>query len=36
MDNGIGQRPPQLGATFLPGGIDDFYMPEVVAPSPKR
>ncbi|KAL9005027.1 MAG: hypothetical protein Q9188_002176 [Gyalolechia gomerana] len=36
MDNGIGQRPPQLGATFLPGGIDDFYMPEVVSPAPKR
>ncbi|KAL8840571.1 MAG: hypothetical protein Q9170_001257 [Blastenia crenularia] len=36
MDNGSGQRPPQLGATFFPGGMDDFYMPEVVAPAPKR
>jgi hypothetical protein len=35
-----GQRtemaPPQLGATFVPGGFDDYYMPEVVAPSPQR
>ncbi|KAI4142811.1 MAG: hypothetical protein LQ341_003103 [Variospora aurantia] len=30
------QRPPQLGATFLPGGMDDFYMPEVVSPAPQR
>ncbi|KAL8735597.1 MAG: hypothetical protein Q9166_000766 [cf. Caloplaca sp. 2 TL-2023] len=38
MDNGRGQRQPQaqLGATFYPGGIDDFYMPEVVSPAPKR
>ncbi|KAF5027165.1 hypothetical protein F66182_738 [Fusarium sp. NRRL 66182] len=28
--------PPQLGATFVPGGFDDYYMPEVVAPSPQR
>jgi hypothetical protein len=27
---------PQLGATFVPGGLDDYYMPEVVAPSPQR
>ncbi|KAL1887953.1 hypothetical protein Cpir12675_006358 [Ceratocystis pirilliformis] len=28
---------PSLGATFVPGGFDDFYMPpEVVAPSPQR
>ncbi|KAF4980383.1 hypothetical protein FZEAL_3613 [Fusarium zealandicum] len=27
--------PPQLGATFVPGGFDDYYMPEVVAPSPQ-
>ena len=27
---------PQLGATFVPGGFDDYYMPEVVAPSPQR
>lgn len=27
---------PQLGATFYPGGVDDFYMPEVVSPLPQR
>ncbi|SPQ25809.1 ed7d2315-b570-47b8-a931-2dac1fd51f46 [Thermothielavioides terrestris] len=27
---------PQLGATFVPGGHDDYYMPEVVAPAPQR
>ncbi len=27
---------PRLGATFVPGGYDDYYMPEVVAPSPQR
>ncbi|KAI6748483.1 hypothetical protein HG530_015519 [Fusarium avenaceum] len=27
--------PPQLGATFVPGGFDDYYMPEVVAPAPQ-
>ncbi|CRK23337.1 hypothetical protein BN1723_012947, partial [Verticillium longisporum] len=27
---------PQLGATFVPSGFDDYYMPEVVAPSPQR
>lgn len=27
---------PQFGATFVPGGFDDYYMPEVVAPSPQR
>jgi hypothetical protein len=26
----------QLGATFYPGGQDDFYMPEVVSPAPQR
>jgi hypothetical protein len=26
----------QLGATFYPGGNDDFYMPEVVSPTPQR
>ncbi|KAL8722660.1 MAG: hypothetical protein Q9225_000892 [Loekoesia sp. 1 TL-2023] len=36
MDNRIGQHPPQLSATFSPGGMDDFYMPEVVSPAPKR
>ncbi|KEZ45468.1 hypothetical protein SAPIO_CDS1783 [Scedosporium apiospermum] len=29
-------EPPQLGATFVPGGFDDYYMPEVYAPSPQR
>ncbi|KAM3514147.1 hypothetical protein MY11210_002248 [Beauveria gryllotalpidicola] len=27
---------PDLGATFVPGGFDDYYLPEVVAPSPQR
>ncbi|CAJ2508851.1 Uu.00g138770.m01.CDS01 [Anthostomella pinea] len=28
---------PNFGATFYPGGMDDFYMPpEVVAPAPQR
>ncbi|RDA86229.1 hypothetical protein CP532_5085 [Ophiocordyceps camponoti-leonardi (nom. inval.)] len=27
---------PQLSATFVPGGLDDYYLPEVVAPSPQR
>ncbi|TPX12778.1 uncharacterized protein E0L32_000955 [Thyridium curvatum] len=27
---------PQFGATFVPSGYDDYYMPEVVAPSPQR
>ncbi|ODA78452.1 hypothetical protein RJ55_05833 [Drechmeria coniospora] len=26
----------QLGATFVPGGMDDYHLPEVVAPSPQR
>ncbi|KAG5949287.1 hypothetical protein E4U53_005922, partial [Claviceps sorghi] len=26
----------QFGATFVPGGLDDFYMPPVIAPSPQR
>jgi hypothetical protein len=30
------QRAPELGATFVPGGWDDYSMPEVVAPSPQR
>ncbi|KAG5985297.1 hypothetical protein E4U55_006777 [Claviceps digitariae] len=25
-----------FGATFVPGGLDDFYMPPVVAPAPQR
>ncbi|KAI0404096.1 hypothetical protein F4802DRAFT_264475 [Xylaria palmicola] len=27
---------PQFGATFYPGGVDDFLMPEVLAPLPQR
>ncbi|PHH86788.1 hypothetical protein CDD83_9753 [Cordyceps sp. RAO-2017] len=27
---------PQLGATFVPGGLDDYSLPEVVSPSPRR
>ncbi|KAI1261988.1 hypothetical protein F5Y18DRAFT_181790 [Xylariaceae sp. FL1019] len=29
---------PQFGATFYPGGVDDYYLPgpEVIAPSPQR
>ncbi|KAK9777647.1 hypothetical protein SCAR479_05695 [Seiridium cardinale] len=27
---------PQFGATFYPGGVDDYYMPEVLAPAPQR
>jgi hypothetical protein len=30
------QQNPQLGATFYPGGVDDFYMPEVISPAPQR
>jgi hypothetical protein len=30
------QQKPQLGATFYPGGMDDFYMPEVISPLPQR
>jgi hypothetical protein len=31
-----GQPQPQLVATFYPGGSDDFYMPELISPSPQR
>lgn len=27
---------PQFGATFYPGGMDDYLMPEVLAPLPQR
>ncbi|KAI9850633.1 MAG: hypothetical protein M1838_005347 [Thelocarpon superellum] len=27
---------PNLRATFTPGGVDDFYMPEVISPAPQR
>lgn len=27
---------PQFAATFVPGGLDDYYMPEVLAPAPQR
>ncbi|KAF1843907.1 HCP-like protein [Cucurbitaria berberidis CBS 394.84] len=34
------QGHPQLGATFIPGGFDDYYMPapspEVISPAPQR
>ncbi|KAJ4365783.1 hypothetical protein N0V83_008404 [Neocucurbitaria cava] len=34
------QGHPQLGATFVPGGFDDYYMPapspEVISPAPQR
>ncbi|OCL02682.1 hypothetical protein AOQ84DRAFT_228632 [Glonium stellatum] len=34
------QQRPLLGATFIPGGLDDFYIPtptpEVVSPAPQR
>jgi hypothetical protein len=31
------QQSSQLGATFYPGGQDDFYMPpEVISPKPQR
>ncbi|RAR04662.1 f-box domain-containing protein [Stemphylium lycopersici] len=34
------QGQPQLGATFVPGGFDDYYMPapspEVISPAPQR
>ncbi|KAL2163747.1 hypothetical protein VTH06DRAFT_5806 [Thermothelomyces fergusii] len=26
----------QFGATFVPGGQDDYYMPELVSPAPQR
>lgn len=29
-------EPRKMGATFYPGGQDDFYMPEIVAPAPQR
>lgn len=35
MGSQQGQRP-ALGATFYPGGSDDFYVPEVISPSPQR
>ncbi|KAJ5573050.1 Chitin synthase activator (Chs3) [Penicillium hetheringtonii] len=31
-----GRGPPRAGATWYPGGQDDFYMPEVISPSPQR
>jgi hypothetical protein len=34
------QGQPKLGATFVPGGFDDYYMPapspEVISPAPQR
>ncbi|KAJ5358096.1 Chitin synthase activator (Chs3) [Penicillium brevicompactum] len=31
-----GRGQPRVGATWYPGGHDDFYMPEVISPSPQR
>ncbi|KAJ5152870.1 uncharacterized protein N7482_009348 [Penicillium canariense] len=36
MAQGQGRGQPRLGATWYPGGQDDFYMPEVISPSPQR
>jgi hypothetical protein len=38
---GTGQQmhhyvPVEVGATFVPGGDDSYYMPEVIAPAPQR
>jgi hypothetical protein len=37
---GYQQNPAQLGATFVPGGFDDYYMPapspELISPAPQR
>ncbi|TVY33205.1 Chitin synthase regulatory factor [Lachnellula occidentalis] len=33
---GYNQRPPALGATFIPGGADDYYAPDIVSPAPQR
>lgn len=38
---GTGQQPHhyvpvEVGATFVPGGDDSYYMPEVIAPAPQR
>ncbi|KAH8819718.1 hypothetical protein F5884DRAFT_744114 [Xylogone sp. PMI_703] len=35
MDRNYSQQWPKLGATFYPGGTDDYYMP-VVSPTPQR
>ncbi|MCJ1285067.1 hypothetical protein MMC26_004405 [Xylographa opegraphella] len=36
MDSETGYPQPHLGATFYPGGVDDFYIPELVSPAPQR
>ncbi|MCJ1382199.1 hypothetical protein MMC17_005311 [Xylographa soralifera] len=36
MNSETGYSQPHLGATFYPGGADDFYIPEVVSPAPQR
>ncbi|TVY16859.1 Chitin synthase regulatory factor 4 [Lachnellula arida] len=33
---GYNNRPPTLGATFMPGGADDYYAPDIVSPAPQR
>ncbi|SPO05095.1 related to SKT5 protein [Cephalotrichum gorgonifer] len=32
----LGAGSAQFTATFVPGGFDDYYMPEVLAPAPQR
>lgn len=36
MNNNYPNSRPQVGATFYPGGVDDFIMPEVISPAPQR
>jgi hypothetical protein len=36
MNNNYSSSQPQLGATFYPGGQDDFYIPELISPAPQR
>lgn len=36
MADSGGYQEPKLGATFYPGGQDDFLMPELISPSPQR
>ncbi|KAF7506497.1 hypothetical protein GJ744_011747 [Endocarpon pusillum] len=36
MNNSYPNSRPQVGATFYPGGVDDFIMPEVISPAPQR
>lgn len=40
QQQGYGHGPGGLSATFVPGGVDDFYMPatgpELMAPAPQK